>query len=68
MKFGKMVVTFILRSGKEVRVKCKDIKITRRGNELVSYTLEGVDTRPGDPIFYLNIESIDHISYRRVFW
>ena len=68
MKFRKMVVTFTLRSGKEVRVKCKDIKLTKRGNELVSYEIEGIDTRPGDPVFYVKLDSIDHIAYRRVFW
>jgi hypothetical protein len=69
MKFSKMLVTFTLRSGKEVKIKCTDISINKNGNDLVSYKLEGiVRPRDEDPLFYLRLDSIDHISLRRVFW
>jgi hypothetical protein len=68
MKFSKIVVTFTLRSGKEIKVKCKGIKINQQSNELLSYEMEGVDTGANDPVFYLRLDSIDHIAYRRVFW
>jgi hypothetical protein len=35
----------------------------------VSYKIEGmVRSRDEDPLFYIRLDSIDHISLRRVFW
>ena len=56
----KMVVTFTLKSGCQIDVKCDDVKITIHGNEIVGYKLDGAVNR----LMYLRIEDISAITYR----
>ena len=56
----KMVVTFTLKSGRQIDVKCDDVKITIQGNDLVSYKLEGAAAG----LMYLRVEDISAITYR----
>ncbi len=56
----KMVVTFTLKSGCQIDVKCDDVKITIQGNEIVGYKLDGAVNR----LMYLRIEDISAITYR----
>ena len=56
----KMVVTFTLKSGCQIDVKCDDVKITIQGNEIVGYKLDGAVNR----LMYLRFEDISAITYR----
>lgn len=56
----KMVVTFTLKSGRQIDVKCDDVKITIQGNDLVGYKLDGAVDR----LMYLCIADISAITYR----
>ena len=56
----KMVVTFTLKSGCQIDVKCDDVKITIQGNEIVGYKLDGAVDR----LMYLRIADISAITYR----
>lgn len=51
----KKIVTFVLKSGAKVSVKCDDITIERKGNELVGYKIAGME---GRQVFYCNLEEI----------
>ncbi len=64
----KIKVTFTLNSGAKIEFKCARITINKNDNKITSYTVEGLDKKDGDPIFYVKLESIDHISFRKVFW
>jgi len=66
--FSKIEVTFTLHSGAKVKVKCRKFDIKKNGNELVGYSAEGIDKRMSDSMFYIKLDSIDHIAYRKVFW
>lgn len=68
MKFSKIIVTVTLRSGEKIKFKCRDIEIKKNGDELVGYSIDGLSQYLGDPLYYLKLDSIDHISYRRAFW
>ena len=56
----KMVVTFTLKSGRQIDVKCDDVKITIQGNDLVGYKLDGAVDR----LMHLRIADISAITYR----
>ena len=68
MFYKKLIVTFTLSNGKEFKVKCKHIEITKSGNDIVGYKITGMNKRRGDEIFYLRLDSVVHISTQRVFW
>ena len=51
----KAKIGIVLKSGKEIRLRCDEIKWEHQGNELVSYTITGlVGTKPS----YIRIEEI----------
>lgn len=56
----KLTVTFTLKSGKEIVVKCAEFKIQKHGNELKGYTIEGM---PIGSLFYLRLDEIAAIQY-----
>ena len=56
----KMVVTFTLKSGRQIDVKCGDVMITIQGNEIVGYELDGA----ADRLMYLRITDISAITYK----
>lgn len=57
------LVTIHLKSGAQLKVRCKDIKIKfRNGNELSSYEFIGA-SNPG-AVFYVRIDDISAITYR----
>lgn len=66
--FKKLKVTFTLRSGQKVSLVCKDFKITQEGNTLTGYTATEIDKRVEDSMFYIRLDSVDHIKCKRVFW
>ena len=54
-------ISIILKSGKEIRFKCKNIEWTHKGNEITSYEATGiVGSRPT----YIRIEEIAAIIRR----
>lgn len=61
-KIKMMTVRFHMKSGREIRVECANIKITKNGNDLIAYSLESVDKRYGDPTFYIHLDSIEAIT------
>lgn len=61
MKF-KYKVTFILRSGKEIHFRCRDLEIKRNQNELVGYSIVGGEGTLG----YCRLESIDAILCQEI--
>lgn len=55
----RTVVSFYMKSGGIVQVRCEDVKITYVGNELRSY--EFTNKAPGQG-FYIRIDDISAIS------
>ena len=58
----KLTVTFHMKSGRDVKVRCEEFSLKKNGNEIVGYTLEGIDKRHGDPAFYIHLDSIEAIT------
>ena len=65
--FGKkkMTVYFHMKSGKTLSIVCENITIDRTGNDLVGYTIDGIDKRQGNPVFYIHLDSIESISTKQ---
>ena len=58
----KMTVTFHMKSGRSIKVQCEEFQLKKNGNEIVGYSLNGIDKRHGDPAFYIHMGSIEAIT------
>ena len=58
-------VTFHLKSGKSTTIKCADIKITKSGSELASYSISGAVVDKEDPLFWIAMDQIELITIKR---
>ena len=59
----KMDVTFVLKSGVKIEIKCKDISIKHKGNTLTEYEIVGLS--PATNLFYLKIEEVAAILIKK---
>lgn len=59
---NKLTVVFHMKSGRTIKVRCKEFSLKKNGNEIVGYTLDGIDKRGGDPAFYIHMDSIEAIT------
>jgi len=55
----KMKVTFVMKSGKEIIVECDDCKFKHTGDEIVEYSLTGVNNN--NKLLFIKLSSIDVI-------
>ncbi len=58
-------VTFHLKSGKSTTIKCADIKITREGGRLTSYSITGAVVKHEDPLFWISVDEIELITIKK---
>ena len=61
----KYNATFHLKSGKELVVRCDDIKIKTTGGDLTEYSMDG--SHPGDAL-YIRIDDVAAITYKKRGW
>jgi len=57
----RIIVTFTMKSGKEVKVRCDHCKITYNGNELTGYSLDGANNADS---LYIRITEIAAIQWK----
>lgn len=57
----KLTAVFVLKSGKEVAIRADDVKITKSGNNLTGYTIEGGD----GTMFYCRLDEIAAILLKK---
>lgn len=58
----EFTAVFVLHSGKEVKVRCDDIKIQTNNGALISYKMDGAAT---NECMYLRLSEVDAVYYYR---
>lgn len=58
----KLTAMFHMKSGSVVYVRCDSLKITKNGNELVSYEITGVSAEDS---LYIRLDDVSAIQYIR---
>ena len=58
----KYTVCFLMKSGAQIYVKCQSIEITRDGNDLTGYKIDGAEL---GSTFYVRISEVAAIQYVR---
>ena len=60
----KLIVTFHMKSGNRISVRCDEIVIKKNYNKLYAYEMKNVDKR--DVEFYICLEQVEAISTEKV--
>ena len=58
----EFTAVFVMNSGKEIKVRCDDIKIQTNNGALISYKMDGAAT---NECMYLRLSEVDAVYYYR---